>query len=60
MGNKPLNPLVIVAVIAAAVLLFGIIGWKLMSGGSHDASGADLSKPSGPAKNASELPTSGK
>lgn len=53
MGTKPLSPLVIVAVIAAAVLLIGIVGWKLASGGSRDANGADLSKPSGPAKNAS-------
>jgi len=60
MGNKPLNPMIIVAVIVAAVLLFGIIGWKFMSGGSRDASGADLSKPSGPAKNASGPPLSGK
>lgn len=57
MGNKPLSPLVIVAVIAVAVLLLGIIGWKLTNGGSRDANGADLSKPSGPAKGASGPPT---
>ncbi len=45
MGNKPLNPMVIVAVIVVAVLLFGIIGWKFVSGGRTGSHGEDLSKP---------------
>ena len=60
MGSKPLSPLIIVAIIAAAVLLFGIIGWKFANSGSRDANGADLSKPSGPAPGAGGPPTTGK
>ena len=60
MGNKPLSPLVIVAVIAAAVLLFGIIGWKFVSGGRTGPSGEDLSKPGVPPAGMSGPPSSGK
>ena len=45
MGNKPLSPVVIVAVIVAAVLLFGIIGWKLRQRRPDRPHGEDLSKP---------------
>ena len=45
MGNKPLNPMIIVAVIVAAVLLFGIIGWKFVNGARTGPDGQDLSKP---------------
>jgi hypothetical protein len=60
MGNKPLNPLVIVAVIAAAIMLFGIIGWKFISGGRTGPNGEDLSKPGIPPAGLSGPPTPGK
>ena len=60
MGNKPLNPMVIVAVIVAAVLLFGIIGWKFASGSRTGSHGEDLSKPAAAPPGASGPPASGK
>ncbi len=60
MGNKPLSPLVIAAVIVAAVLLFGIIGWKMVSGGRTGPGGEDLSKPAMPPAGKTGAPTSAK
>jgi hypothetical protein len=60
MGNKPLNPMVIAAVIVAAVLLFGIIGWRYMSGGQRGPNGDDLSKPATPPPGMGGPPTSAK
>ena len=60
MGSKPLSPLIIVAIIAAAVLLFGIIGWKFVNGGRTGPSGEDLSKPGVPPAGMSGPPSSGK
>ena len=44
MGNKDLSPPVIIAIIAAVVILIGIIGWKFM-GTRRGPNGDDLSKP---------------
>jgi len=60
MGNKPLNPMIIVAVIVAAVLLFGIIGWKFASGSRTGSNGEDLSKPATMPSNVSGPPASSK
>jgi hypothetical protein len=45
MGNKPVSPLVTAAVIAAVILLIGIIGWRFVSGARTGPNGEDLSKP---------------
>ena len=58
MENKPLSPVVVTAVIVAAVLLFGIIGWRFASGGRTGANGEDLSKPAAAPKGATGPPTS--
>jgi len=60
LGNKPLSPLVIAAVIVAAVLLFGLIGWKVVSGGQRGPNGDDLSRPAIPPPGMGGPPTSAK
>jgi len=52
--------MIIVAVIVAAVLLFGIIGWKFASGSRTGSNGEDLSKPATMPSNVSGPPASSK